>query len=401
MKKISRERTTDMFNQTAYGLGAAPNPIREVFEYGRRQAALVGPENVFDFSLGNPSIPAPEQLNQSIRQILDTQSSIRVHGYTSGAGGDLLRTAVAENLNRRFDRHAGPENVFITCGAAPALLAAITALTVPDSEIIAVAPYFMEYRPFTEAAGSRFVLVPADLPDFQINLDALDAAVNEHTQAVILNSPNNPSGVVLSEETLRRTAALLTDKAAKYGHPIYILADEPYRELVYDGVKVPFIPNIYPNTIVCYSWSKSLSLPGERIGYVYVSEEASDAKEVFSAVAGASRAIGHICAPSLIQQAVAACIDCMPDLEAYDINRKLLWHTLTEYGYECVKPEGAFYLFVRTPGGDNSVFVEKAKKRNLLLVASEPFGVEGYLRLGYCVSKDMIERALPIFREIL
>ena len=389
-----------MFNEIAHGLGVAPNPIRQVFEYGRRQAKLVGPENVYDFSLGNPSIPAPPQVNRAIHEILENESSIRVHGYTSGAGGDLLRGAVAENLNRRFGRHAGPENVFITCGAAPALLAAMMAVTVPNSEIIAIAPYFMEYKPFTEAAGSRFVLVPADLPDFQVNIEALDAAVNEHTQAVILNSPNNPSGVVLSEETLRRTAALLTEKAAQYGHPIYILADEPYRELVYDGVTVPFIPNIYPDTIVCYSWSKSLSLPGERIGYVYVSEDAADAKEVFSCVCGASRAIGHICAPSLIQQAVAACIDCTPDLEAYDVNRKLLWNGLTEIGYECVRPEGAFYLFVKTPGGDNSVFVEKALKRNLLPVASEPFGVEGYLRLGYCVSKDMIERALPIFKEI-
>ncbi len=390
-----------MFNETAYSLGAAPNPIRQVFEYGRRQAKLVGPENVFDFSLGNPSIPAPEPLNRSIHEILENESSIRVHGYTSGAGGDLLRGAVAENLNRRFGRRAGPENVFITCGAAPALLAAMKAITVPDSEIIAIAPYFMEYKPFAESAGSRFVLVPADLPAFQINFEALDAAINEHTQAVILNSPNNPSGVVLSEETLRRAAALLTEKAARFGHPIYILADEPYRELVYDGVAVPFIPNLYPDTLVCYSWSKSLSLPGERIGYVYVSEEAADSEALFSTVAGASRAIGHICAPSLIQQAVAKCIDCMPDLKAYDVNRKLLWHGLTEIGYECVRPEGAFYLFVKTPGGDNGVFVEKALKRNLLPVASEPFGVEGYLRLGYCVSKDMIERALPIFKEIL
>ncbi|MBR4474967.1 MAG: pyridoxal phosphate-dependent aminotransferase [Oscillospiraceae bacterium] len=389
-----------MYNEIVHSLGVAPNPIRQVFEYGRRQAKLVGPENVYDFSLGNPSIPAPPSVNRAIHEILDSQSSIRVHGYTSGAGGDLLRNAVAENLNRRFGRHAGPENVFITCGAAPALLAAMSALSVPGSEIIAIAPYFMEYKPFTEAAGSRFVLVPADPEAFQINFEALDAAINEHTQAVILNSPNNPSGVVLSEETLRQAAALLSGKAAKFGHPIYILADEPYRELVYDGVTVPFIPNIYPDTIVCYSWSKSLSLPGERIGYVYVSEDAADSKEVFHAVAGASRAIGHICAPSLIQQAVAACIDCMPDLEAYDVNRKLLWNGLTEIGYECVKPEGAFYLFVKTPGGDNSVFVEKALKRNLLPVASEPFGVEGYLRLGYCVSKNMIERALPIFREI-
>ena len=389
-----------MFNQQVYEMGAAPNRIRQIFEYGRQQAKLLGEDRVYDFSLGNPSIPAPEAVNRSIKNLLDTESSIRIHGYTSGAGGDPLREAVAENLNERFGVHAGPDNIFISCGAAPALTAVLLALKTEHSEIIGIAPYFMEYKAFTEAIGSKFVVVPADMEHFQINLPALAAAINENTQAVILNSPNNPSGAVLTEETLRKTAELLTACEERFGHPIYIIADEPYRELVYDGVRVPFIPAIYPDTVVCYSWSKSLSMPGERIGYVYVSERAADSREIFLAVAGAARANGHICAPSLIQRAVAACIDCMPDLEAYEVNRRLLYDGLTEIGYECVRPDGAFYLFVKTPGGDNDVFCERAMKKNLLVVPSEPFGVEGYFRLGYCVSKEMIERALPVFREV-
>ncbi len=390
-----------MFNQLAYAMGAAPNQIRQIFEYGRQQAKLLGEDKVFDFSLGNPSIPAPASVNQSIHRLLDTESSIRIHGYTSGVGGDPLREAVARNLSERFGVKARMQNVFISCGAAPALEAVLLALRSNEkSEIIAVAPYFMEYKAFTEANGLKFVLVPADLEKFQVNIPALAAAVNENTQAVILNSPNNPSGAVLTRETLLAVAELLTERSARYGHPIYIIADEPYRELVYGDAVVTFIPTLYRDTIVCYSWSKSLSMPGERIGYVYVPEEATDSHDLFLAVAGAARASGHICAPSLIQRAVAENIDCMPDLEAYKVNRKLLYEGLTEIGYECVKPDGAFYLFVKTPGGDNSVFCEKAKAKNLLVVPSEPFGVEGYFRLGYCVSKEMIERALPVFREV-
>ena len=389
-----------MFSKMAYAMGAAPNEIRQIFEYGRQQAKLLGEDKVYDFSLGNPSIPAPAKVNETICRLLETESSIRIHGYTSGAGSDLLRAAVAKNLTERFGVKAGPENLFITCGAAPALLAVLIALRMEKSEIIAVAPYFMEYKTFTEASGSKFVLVPADLEAFQVNMSALAEAINENTQAVILNSPNNPSGAILTEETLRAVAALLTERSKTYGHPIYLVADEPYRELVYDGAKVTFIPTVYPDTIVCYSWSKSLSLPGERVGYIFVPPEATDSKDLYLAVAGGARACGHVCAPSLIQRTVAECIDCMPDLEAYQVNRKLLYEGLTEIGYECVKPDGAFYLFVKTPGGDNKVFCEKAKAKNLLVVPSEPFGVEGYFRLGYCVSKEMIERALPVFREV-
>ena len=389
-----------MFNRQAYEMGAAPNQIRQIFEYGRQQAKLIGTENVYDFSLGNPSIPAPASVNESIHRLLETESSIRIHGYTSGVGGDVLREAVARNLTKRFGVKAKMEDIFITCGAAPALESVLVALRTDKSEIVGIAPYFMEYKAFAEANGSKFVLVPADLDKFQVNIPALAEAVNENTQAVILNSPNNPSGAILTEETLKAVAALLSERAKQYGHPIYIIADEPYRELVYDGAKVTFIPAVYRDTIVCYSWSKSLSMPGERIGYVYVPEEATDSHELFYAVAGAARASGHICAPSLIQRAVAENIDCMPDLEAYKVNRKLLYEGLTEIGYECVKPDGAFYLFVKTPGGDNSVFCEKAKAKNLLVVPSEPFGVEGYFRLGYCVAKETIERALPVFREV-
>ena len=389
-----------MFNRQAYEMGAAPNQIRQIFEYGRQQAKLIGAENVYDFSLGNPSIPAPASVNESIHRLLETESSIRIHGYTSGVGGDVLREAVARNLTKRFGVKAKMEDIFITCGAAPALESVLVALRTDKSEIVGIAPYFMEYKAFAEANGSKFVLVPADLDKFQVNIPALAEAVNENTQAVILNSPNNPSGAILTEETRKAVAALLSERAKQYGHPIYIIADEPYRELVYDGAKVTFIPAVYRDTIVCYSWSKSLSMPGERIGYVYVPEEATDSHELFYAVAGAARASGHICAPSLIQRAVAENIDCMPDLEAYKVNRKLLYEGLTEIGYECVKPDGAFYLFVKTPGGDNSVFCEKAKAKNLLVVPSEPFGVEGYFRLGYCVAKETIERALPVFREV-
>lgn len=389
-----------MFNKTAYGLGSVRSYIREVFEYGRQQAKIVGEENVFDYSLGNPSIPAPEKVNETIINVLNTESSIKVHGYTSGPGDDTIREAVAKNLTERFGKVIRPANLFFTCGAAPALMTALTALACEDSEVIAIAPFFPEYKPFIESSGNKFVMVPADTTSFQIDMAALESLVNEHTQAIIVNSPNNPSGVVFSQETLEKVGAILGAAAEKYGHPIYIIADEPYRELVYDGVEVPFIPNVYKDTIVCYSWSKSLSLPGERIGFVLVPDDATDSAELFAAVAGAARMLGHVCAPSLIQRAVAACCDIMPDLEAYDVNRNLLYNGLTEIGYECAKPQGAFYLFVKAPGGDAMAFAEKAKKKNLLIVPSDSFGVPGYFRLSYCVSKEMIERSLPAFKEV-
>ncbi len=390
-----------MFNRDAYALGSVRSQIRDAFEYGRRQAKLLGEDMVFDFSLGNPSIPAPRQLNEAVIRLLNTESSVRVHGYTSAPGTDELRNAVASDLTGRFGMQIRPENLFVTCGAAPALVSTLKALSCDGSEVIAIAPFFPEYRPFVEASGSRFVVVPPDLPDFQIDFAALESRLSPHTQAVIINSPNNPSGVVFSESTLTVLADLLRRKSAEFGHPVYLISDEPYRELVYDGVTVPFLPCLYKDSIVCYSWSKSLSLPGERIGYVLVPDCVTDSAELLAAVAGAARIQGHVCAPSLIQRAVAECCGIMPDLEAYDRNRKLLYEGLREIGYECVRPQGAFYLLVRSPGGDSPVFAEKAKQQNVILVPTDAFGAPGYFRLSYCVSEDMIRRSLPVFRKIL
>ena len=390
-----------MYNQNAYALGANRSCIRDLFEYGQARAAVVGKENVFDYSLGNPSIPSPPEVDRVIRQILEDTDSLQIHGYTSAVGDYKTRQAIADDLNQRYGTDITPEELFIGCGAAPELVAVFRALAVPGAEILAIAPFFPEYRPFVEEAGAAFKVVPADAPAFQIRMDALEAMLTENTAAIIINSPNNPAGTVYTEETLRQLAALLTEKAALYGHPIYIISDEPYRELVYDGVTVPFIPAIYPNTIVCYSYSKSLSLPGERIGYVYVPRQAADAQALYAAVAGASRASGHVCAPSLWQKVIARCTHLRPDLEAYDKNRKALYNGLLEAGYEAAKPDGAFYLFVKAPGGDAQAFSEKAKEKDLLLVPGDGFGCPGWFRICYCVSYDQIQRSLPVFRTLI
>ena len=390
-----------MYNPSAYALGANRSCIRELFEYGRSRAAVVGPENIFDYSLGNPSIPAPPQVNEAIRDILSDTDPLSVHGYTSAPGDPQTRQTIADDLNNRYNADVRPEELFIGCGAAPELTAVFRALAVPGAEIIAIAPFFPEYRPFVEQAGAVFTVVPADIPDFQIPMDALEAALTPNTAAVIVNSPNNPAGTVYTEETLRRLSELLTRKSAESGHPIYIVADEPYRELTYDGVTAPFIPALYPNTIVCYSYSKSLSLPGERIGYIYVPRQAADSAALYAAIAGAARAAGHVCAPSLLQKVIARCTHLRPDLEAYDKNRRTLWQGLVEAGYAVAKPDGAFYLFVKAPGGNAKAFSEKAKKRDLLIVPGDDFGCPEYFRLCYCVSYDMICRSLPIFRELI
>ena len=389
-----------MYNKTAYNLGANRSVIRDLFEYGCRRAAEVGRENVFDYSLGNPSIPSPDYVNQSIREILADTDSLAIHGYTSAIGDFATRKAIAEDLNGRYDAGVAPEDLFIGRGAAPELVAVLRALTTEDSEILAIAPYFPEYKPFAEAAGAIFRVVPPDVPGFQINLEAVEAMLTPKTRAIIVNSPNNPSGVVYTAETLKKLGDLLTRKGAEFGEPIYIIADEPYRELTY-GCTAPFIPNIYPNTIVCYSYSKSLSLPGERIGYVYVPRQAQDAPAIYAAVAGASRAIGHVCAPSLMQKVIARCAHLRPDLAAYDRNRRALYEGLTEMGYEMAKPDGAFYLFIKAPGGDAVAFSEKAKQKDLLLVPGDGFGCPGYFRICYCVSYEMIQKSLPVFRALL
>ena len=390
-----------MINQKAYELGSNRSCIRELFEYGRARAAVVGNENVFDYSLGNPSIPAPKEVDAAIRQILLDTPSLAVHGYTSAVGDLATRQAIADDLNARYDAGVRAEDLFIGCGAAPELVSVFRALAVEKAEILAVAPYFPEYKPFAEGAGLIFKVVPPDVPNFQIKLSKVEEMLTDNTVAIILNSPNNPAGTVYTRKTLEELAALLTKKAAEFGHPIYIVADEPYRELVYGGVEVPFIPNIYPDTVVCYSFSKSLSLPGERIGYVYVPKQAADHKALYAAVAGAARAAGHVCAPSLLQKVIARCVSLRPDLDSYDRNRKALYEGLIAAGYEVAKPDGAFYLFVKAPGGDANAFSEKAKAKDLLVVPGDGFGCPGYFRVCYCVSYEMIQRSLPVFAELV
>ena len=389
-----------MYNASAYALGANRSCIRDLFEYGRARAAVVGPENVFDFSLGNPSIPAPPQVNEAVREILADTNPLLVHGYTSAVGDLEARAAISRDLNARFGADTAPEDFFLGCGAAPELTAVFRAFAVPGGELLVQAPYFPEYLPFAREAGLIFRPIPADVPDFQIRLDALEAMLSPAAQAVLVNSPNNPSGVVYTRQTLIALGKLLERKSREYGHPIYIISDEPYRELTY-GAEVPFLPLIYPNTVVCYSYSKSLSLPGERIGYVYVPRQAEDHRELYAAIAGAARSMGHVCAPSLWQKVVARCVGLRPDLDAYDRNRRKLYEGLTEMGYETARPDGAFYLFVKAPGGDAAAFSERAKKHDLLVVPGDGFGCPGYFRLCYAVSYDTICRSLPVFRAVL
>jgi len=382
-------------------LGAKRSGIRELFEYGLKRKAEVGAENVFDFSIGNPSVPAPEAVRAEIARQAAREDSVKVHGYTSAAGAMSVREAVAKNLNERFGCGARAQNLFFTCGAAPALMSTLKAMCVKDAEFIILAPYFPEYPTFINAVGGKVVAVPANTKDFDLHVEEIEPFVNAHTQAVIINSPNNPTGIVYTEEALRALGDMLRQKSKAFGHPIYIIADEPYRELVYDGRVVPFIPNLYENTVVCYSWSKSLSLPGERIGYVYVPDQAADSVDLFHAVAGSARAMGHVCAPTTAQYVVEHCCGMMPDIKAYDENRKTLYNGLTEMGYTCVYPQGAFYVLLKAPFGTALEFSEKAKEYNLLIPPCEPFGCPGYLRLSTCVSHEMIEKSLSAFKALL
>jgi aspartate aminotransferase len=390
-----------MYNKTAYGLGANSCYIRELAAWGQARAAQIGKENVYDFSIGNPSVPAPQAVTDAFRAMTAQEDTLAIHSYTPAGGAPDARKAVADNLAMRTGTPVRPENVFFTCGAAPALVSVLRALAVENSEIIAITPYFPEYRPFVECSGSKFVPVPADMENFQINFAEMEKRINANTQAVMVNSPNNPSGAVYSLETLQTLAKLLTKKSQEYGHPIYVIADEPYRELVYDDAYVHYIPDIYPNTVICYSYSKVFSLPGERIGYFFVPDCVEDGARLFAAAAGAARIMGHVCAPSLQQQVVKICADVKPDLTEYDRNRSLLYEALTSYGYDCVKPQGAFYLFVKAPKGTAKEFSDRAKMENLLIVPGDDFGCPEYFRASTCVSNDMIRRSLPVFKKLI
>ena len=390
-----------MINPQSLALGTKRNTIMELADYGRRRAAIIGKENVFDFSIGNPSVPAPTQVNDAILDIIGNMDSLAVHSYTSTMGDLRTRAAVAEDLNVRFGCDAKAEELLLCCGAAPEVAAVCKALTTPGAEIFVFAPYFPEYKPYVEQAGAQLRIVPPDIPDFQLNLAALEEMMTPNTSAVIVNNPNNPVGSVYSAETLKKLAALLEKKSAEYGHRIYIIADEPYRELVYDGIQAPFIPHIYPHTAVCYSYSKSLSLPGERLGYIYVPSAAENGWELYHAIVGAARAMGHVCAPSLMQLMLQRCAHLQPDLSTYDRNRRTLAEALTAYGYEMAKPEGAFYIFLKAPGGDDVAFSQQAMSKDVLLMPGSDFGCPGYLRLCYCVDYDIVARSLPIFKELM
>ena len=389
-----------MYNQHAFDLGSNSCCIRELAEYGARRAAIVGKENILDFTIGNPSLPAPREVTEAMTQILQ-MDPLAVHSYTPAVGELATRQAIADDLNARFGTDVQPDELFIGCGASPELVAVFQALAFPGAQILTLAPFFTEYRPFVESAGAQLVIVPPDIPDFQINLAQVEALLTANTAAIIINSPNNPAGTVYTEQTLRALSALLQRKAAEFGHPIYIVSDDPYRELTYDGVTAPFIPTIYPDTIVCYSYSKSLSLPGERIGYIYVPRQAADSKAVYTAISGAARAIGHICAPAIWQKVIAKCAHLRPDLTMYDQNRRALLEGLTDAGYQVAKPDGAFYLFVRAPGGDSKAFSQKAMEKDLLIVPGDDFGCPEYFRMCYCVSFEKIQKSLPVFRELI
>lgn len=390
-----------MLNQSVLELGKKRSVIREIFEYGNRRAAEVGRENVFDFSIGNPNVPAPDAVRDALLDILTHQDPVVTHGYTSAQGAEPNRAAIASSLNARFGTTYTADNLYLTVGAAASISICFKALTAsPDDEFIIFAPFFPEYTVFIEkGAGAKCVIVPAQPADFQIDFDAFEARINAHTKAVVVNSPNNPSGVVYSDETIARLAAILTEKSAAYGHPIYLISDEPYREIVYDNRAVPFIARQYPYTLVCYSYSKSLSLAGERIGYVIV-PNIPEFGDLYAAVCGAGRVLGYVNAPSLFQQIAARCADATADLSIYEENRRLLYDGLTSMGYSCVNPDGAFYLFPRTLEEDDVAFCERAKKYDLLLVPGTGFGAPGHMRISYCVQTETIRRALPLFEKL-
>ena len=385
-------------NKKYIGLGNQPNAIRELFAYGQARKAEIGDDKVFDFSIGNPSVPAPQKVADTIAKLLE-EPAAALHGYSQSPGQMGVRQAIAASIKRRFGVDAQAKHVYMTHGAAAGLAIAINAVALPGEEVIAVAPYFCEYQVWTEHAGATLVEVPAHEGDFQIDVPAMEAAINEKTAAIIIDSPNNPVGVVYTRENLQEFAAMLERKEQEVGHPIYLISDEPYREITY-GIEVPYVPCLYKDTIVCYSYSKSLSLPGERIGYIYVSDMMENADDVFYAICGSARDQGYICASVLFQRVVEECVDEPSDVEAYRSNRELLCSIMDELGYEYVPPDGAFYLWVKALEEDDLAFCAKAKEHELLLVPSSCFKSKGYARVSYCVSAETIRNSKQAFADL-
>lgn len=382
------------------GLVNNNSAIRMMFEEGKRLAAEFGAENVYDFSLGNPNVPAPAGLNTAIKEILDEEASTFVHGYMNNAGYEDVRETIAASLNKRFETSFTKDNIIMTVGAAGGLNVILKTLINPGDEVVAFAPYFLEYCSYINNYDGVLVEISPDTETFMPNLAEFEEKITPMTKAVIINNPNNPTGVVYSEEIIKKLAKIMDDKQKEFGTEIYLISDEPYRELAYDGVEVPYLTKYYDNTVVGYSFSKSLSLPGERIGYLVIPTEMPDYKNVFAAASIANRILGFVNAPSLIQRAVAKVIDEQTDIAYYNRNRELLYGSLKEYGFECIKPEGAFYLFVKSPVADEKEFCNKAKSYNILMVPGSSFACPGYVRIAYCVAYETIERSLPSFKKL-
>ena len=389
-----------MISESVLNLNRNGSAIRAMFEEGARMAKEVGKENVYDYSLGNPSVEPPEEVKEAMLAVLNEESPNAVHGYMNNAGYEDVRAAVAEHLNALHGTNFGARNILMTVGAAGGLNVIFKVLLNPGDEVLTFTPFFGEYRNYVNNFFAKLVTVPTDPDTFLPVAENLAAAITPKTKVLIINNPNNPTGVVYPESTIRAIAEVLEAKQKEFGTAIYLIADEPYRELVYDGVSVPYLTKYYKNTIVGYSYSKSLSLPGERIGYLVMPDELTDADEIIPGASASNRVLGYVNAPSLIQRTIMRCLDAKVDVDIYDRNRKLLYGKLTEYGYTCVKPQGAFYLFVKAPGGDDKAFVQAAKKYHLLLVAGSGFGGPGYLRIAYCVDYDMIVRSLPAFESL-
>ncbi len=384
-----------MLNQTNVKLGKVRSSIRELFEYGKKRKAEIGADNVFDFSIGNPSVPAPDKVRRTLIDLIENTDPVELHGYTSAQGDYSVRKSIADELNGRFSVRLTADCIYMTCGASASLTVTLNALLNEGDEVIAFVPFFPEYKVFCEHAGGTLVPVACD-GAFQPDLNDFAKKLSGRTKAVIINSPNNPSGVIYGAETVKKIVELVKGCA----QPVYVISDEPYRELVFGEIEIPFIMNYYGRSIVCYSYSKSLSLPGERIGYIAVNNAAEDFEEIYAGILGAGRALGFVCAPSLFQRLIAGCAGQTSDLSVYKANRDRLITCLTEYGFEFAQPDGAFYLFIKSPDGDAQAFAERAKKYELLLVAGDSFGCNGYVRLSYCVSPEMIERALPAFKRL-
>lgn len=389
-----------MIAENMVGMVKSSSVIRQMFEEGNRLAKIYGAENVYDFSLGNPNVAAPAEVNEAIKETVDNEESTFIHGYMSNAGYEDVREAIAQSLNKRFDTHFNATNIIMTVGAAGGLNTILRTILNPGEEVMTFAPFFGEYRNYVTNFGGKLVIVPPNTVDFQPELDEFEKMITPKTKAVIVNNPNNPTGVVYSEETIKKMAAIMERKQEEYNTEIFLISDEPYRELAYDGVEVPYLTKYYDNTVVGYSYSKSLSLPGERIGYLVIPDEVADAADMKAAASVATRILGFVNAPSLMQRVVAKCLDAKVNVEAYDKNRTALYNGLKDLGFECIKPEGAFYLFVKSPVSDEKEFCEVAKKHNILIVPGTTFGCPGYVRMAYCVSYETIVNSLPHFAEV-